>query len=120
MKGMELLKEDLTSFKQSSALLAIHGAIAYSDALRIGLGGKSLSADDHTIAERELHTILVAKRYERLQGVGRLKELLSKKSKVAYSDARLDENQIKLIIVNAERFEVWAETTARELEIEGW
>ena len=43
LKGMELLKDDLAEFKHSSALLGIHGAISYCDALRVGLGSENLS-----------------------------------------------------------------------------
>jgi hypothetical protein len=119
-EGMKFLKDDLTSFKCSSALLGIHGAIAYSDALRIGLGGEGLFAEDHSTAETDLRRRLIARKYEKLAGIGRLRELLNRKSRVAYSDVRLNENQVKLIVVDAERFEVWVNTTARELKIEGW
>jgi hypothetical protein len=119
-QGMKLLRDDLATFKSSSALLGIHGAIAYSDALRIGLGGQSLFADDHSAAEMELRKLCAARRYEKLNGIGRLRDLLNKKSRVAYSDAPLSENQVKLIVVDAERFEVWANTAARELKVEGW
>jgi len=36
LKGMDLLKDDLVEFRFSPALLGIHGAISYCDALRIG------------------------------------------------------------------------------------
>jgi predicted enzyme involved in methoxymalonyl-ACP biosynthesis len=88
--------------------------------LRIALGGESLSAEDHSTAATDLRLRLTAKKYEKLGGIGRLRELLNRKGQVAYSDARLNENQVKLILVDAERFEVWANTAAKELKIEGW
>ncbi|MGB7136404.1 MAG: hypothetical protein WBD46_14020 [Acidobacteriaceae bacterium] len=47
LEAMKLLREDLSGFGYSSALVAIHGSISYADALRIGLGGTDL-ADRYT------------------------------------------------------------------------
>jgi len=84
LKGMDLLQNDLAEYRYSSALLGIHGAISYCDALRIGLGSKGLSSDDHQSAARELRLLLASRKFENPQGVGRLEKLLSKKSMIAY------------------------------------
>jgi hypothetical protein len=44
LKGMDLLQDDLAEFRFSPALLGIHGAISYCDALRIGLGSVRVSS----------------------------------------------------------------------------
>jgi len=120
LEGMKLLKDDLEVFRFSAALLAIHGAISYSDALRVGLGNDAVFADDHMSAASILRSLLLERRLGNLRGVQRLESLLAKKSRVAYSQSRLDLNEIALIVQNAERFAVWAETVGKELEIGGW
>jgi hypothetical protein len=120
LKGMDLLKDDLTEYRFSSALLGIHGAISYCDALRIGMGSESVSSDDHRSAANELKTLLASRRFEKLQGVDRLEKLLSKKSRIAYAGDAVRENEIKDMIQQAERFASWAEATGKALKIEGW
>ena len=119
-KGMDLLKDDLTGYQFSSALLGIHSAISYCDALRIGMGSESVSAEDHRSASGELRTLLSSRKYKELQGLERLEKLLGQKSVIAYSQDRAEENAIKSIIQQAQRFASWAEKTGRQLGIEGW
>jgi|SRR5271165_1828227 len=120
LKGMELLKDDLTEYRNSSALLGIHAAISYGDALRIGLGNKNLSSDDHLSAAADLKSMLAARRYERPQGADRLGKLISQKSKIAYAADTPSEYAIKQIVDQAQRFANWAEETGKKLRIEGW
>jgi hypothetical protein len=120
LKGMDLLQNDLGEYRYSSALLGIHGAISYCDALRIGLGSKGLSSDDHQSAVRELKLLLATRKFENSQGVGRLENLLSNKTRIAYAADTARENAVKQIVLNARRFEAWAEAAGKELRIEGW
>lgn len=120
LEAMKLLREDLSGFGYSSALVAIHGSISYADALRIGLGGTDLASDDHRSATQELHELLTARKYEKSEGVARLGRLLSNKSAVAYGSDPVNETRFKSIVEQAERFAAWAEKTGRELRIEGW
>ena len=112
--------EDLEQFQYSSALLGIHGAISYCDALRIGLGCKKLASDDHMRATKDLKSRLTSRRFVKTQGVDRLDRLVSKKSRIAYAVEASREDEIKQIVQQAERFAAWAEATGKELEIEGW
>jgi hypothetical protein len=118
--AMKLLRDGLSEYGYSSALVAIHGCISYADALRAGLGATSLSSDDHRSAAQELQDLLTARRYERSDGVARLARLLSNKSAVAYGAQPVPETKFKSIIDQAERFAAWAEKTGRELRIDGW
>lgn len=120
LEGMKYLKDDLGRFRYSAALLGIHGALSFCDALRIGLGSKKLSSEDHTSAASELRTLLSARRFEISQGIGHLEKLLSKKSRIAYARDASDEASVMQIILHAERFADWAEATGRSLKIEGW
>jgi hypothetical protein len=120
LDGMKLLSDDLTEYRYSSALLAIHSAISYCDALRSGLGGVKLSLDNHLSAVGELRTLLADRKYDKPQGADRLERLLSKKSKIAYAADEATKNEIDDIVLQAERFALWAEEVGEKLKIEGW
>ncbi len=116
-----IVKDELIQFKYSPALLGIHGAISYSDALRIGLGSESLSSDDHRYAAIDLKALLSTRKYPDQQGAEKLKKLLGKtRTKIAYLPEPLDEDYMKQIVQQAERFASWAEIAGKKLEIEGW
>jgi hypothetical protein len=128
LKGMEslveeefyVLDDDIVSYKYSPALLGIHGAISYCDALRMGLGSEKLSSDDHRSAAVDLKSLLASRKFEKLQGVDRLGKLLSRKSRIAYAAEATREDEINDIVVQAERFAAWAEAAGKSLMIEGW
>ena len=128
LKGLEnlvrediyVLDDEILKFKYSTALLSIHCAISYSDALRIGLGCTDVSSDDHRNAAMDLKLRLTDRRYENLKGTDPLGKLLSKKSSIAYASDAARENEIEDIVKHAERFTKWAEETGRKLKIEGW
>jgi hypothetical protein len=119
LKGVDLLKDDLVAYKYSSALLGIHAAISYSDAIRIGLGSKRLSSDDHRSAVEDLRTQIGARNWNAHNGPDRLQKLLGYKSKIAYGqyESGLDFGGI---IQDAVRFAAWAESAGKALRIEGW
>ena len=117
---MDLLKDDLTDFRSSSALLGIHSAISYSDALRIGLGCADVSSDDHRTAASDLRSRLVSKNLERPQAANHLEKLLSKKTGIAYSSNAARDTEIEDIVKRAARFAQWCEATGKELRIAGW
>ncbi len=120
LKGMDLLKDGLAEYGYSSALLGIHGAISYCDALRIGLGSEGVSSDDHGSAANDLRKLLADRKYENMKGTDRLEKLLSKKSKIAYAPKTVREIEIEEIVKQAERFARWADETGKKLKIEGW
>jgi hypothetical protein len=118
-RGMKLMSDD-EDHMNSSALLAIHSAISYSDALRAGLGDARLSSDDHRSAADTLQGLLKSTRVKEQKGLRHFKLLLSKKSRVAYSDQPLSLTECKDLITAAERFEVWANQVGKHLNLEGW
>lgn len=113
------MREDLDGYKYSSALLGIHAAISYCDAIRIGLGSRRLSSDDHRNAADDLRSHLETCKYEGRHGIDRLKRLLGYKSKIAYGpfEVGLDFGKI---VQDALRFAAWAENAGKTLGIEGW
>jgi hypothetical protein len=117
---MRLLGDDAAAYGYSTALLAIHGAISYCDALRLGLGDDKIASDDHSKASEALKQLLTARKYEKLGGVERLSRLLGSKSDVAYGREVIQTPKLQSLILQAERFIAWAETAGKELKIEGW
>jgi hypothetical protein len=57
VRGMKMTQGD-DLYRNSSALLAIHSAISYADALRVGLGDSQLSNEDHKVATDRLKRLL--------------------------------------------------------------
>lgn len=119
LEGMQLTRTD-ESYWNSSALLAIHSAVSYSDALRLGLGDQKLSADDHQKSADSLQKLLASKHLEDQAGFKHLRFLLSKKNLVAYGDQRLEHSDYEMLFTKAERFARWADKIGSQLNIEGW
>jgi hypothetical protein len=120
LDGMRFLQDDLDAFGYSSALLGIHGAISYADALRIGMGSKKLMAGDHSRAADDLKSLLDSNRFVQQQGVKHFRLLLSRKSKISYAAQAVRKNEFEDIVKRALRFADWAEKTGKALKIEGW
>ncbi len=110
---------DAERYHNSVALLAIHSAISYSDALRTGLGDERLANDDHDQAADSLRRLLQARKTELGNGLTHPQYLLGRKSGVAYGNERLSDNERKLIL-GAERFSAWANDMGKLLRLEGW
>ncbi|MHB1857716.1 MAG: hypothetical protein ACYCPM_09800 [Acidobacteriaceae bacterium] len=105
---------------QSAALLGIHAAISYADALRTALGDSELSAEDHQKAVGRLRQVLVDKKVEDLKGVQRFNALVGKKSAIAYGKKRTKEKELKMIIESSQTFSVWINKLGKQLNVEGW
>ncbi len=118
LDGMEYLQLNTIS-PQAAALLAIHSAISYADALRYGLGDDRLSSGSHGDAAGTLRKLCVAKGLPDLTGIAHLEYLLSKKTPVSYGSQRIPEGQIDVMLLRAERFARWAVTTSHKMMIEG-
>jgi hypothetical protein len=119
LSGVDLLRKDLDQYKYSVALLGIHAAISYCDAMRVGLGSRRLSSDDHRAAADDLRLHLGSHIPDARSGTDRLRKILGYKSKIAYGpfESGLD---FGTIVKDALRFAAWAENTGRALRIEGW
>ena len=128
LKGMEdlvkeeyyVLDDNLVNYKYSPALLGIHSAISYSDALRIGMGQEKVASDDHSQAANDLDSLLKSRNFGHRIGIGHLKDLLGKKNTVEYRPVMVKEDEVEDIVKHARRFADWAEETGRKLEIQGW
>lgn len=127
-KGMEclgreeesILNDEIVKFRYSPALLGIHCAMSYSDALRTGMGSTNLSSEDHSKAASDLESLLRSRNFENRKGIGHLKNLLGMKNRIAYAPVTVRGNEVEDAVKQTERFADWAEEAGRKLEIEGW
>jgi hypothetical protein len=120
LEGMRTLRDEDEDYGYSTALLGIHAAISYCDALRKGMGQMDLTAEDHLRALDDLKRLLRTRKFASMQGADRLGKLTAKKSKVAYRAVTLRVEEVDEILKDSERFAIWAEDAGRILKIEGW
>lgn len=113
--AMKLCQDDLSAYASAVALLAVHSAISYSDALLIGLGSKRPHGENHLEAITALKRACTRAKIDQ-QGVGHFQKLLGVKTDVSYSEKRVDDERIAALCVTAERFQVWAERILRKRE----
>lgn len=107
---MNLLMDDVASYKSAVALLAVHSAIAFNDAVLYWMTGSSHKGEDHSSASKM--TLRECKKIKRdISGIKHLEYLLSKKTKYSYNGL-VDEMSAKYAADKARRFADWAYRTA--------
>ena len=106
--AMKLCQDDLSAFASAAALLAVHSAISYSDAVLIGLGGTRPRGERRQEAIAALKRACTGARVDH-KGVAHLQTLLSAKTDISYGEKQVDSQRIAALCIAAERFRVWAE-----------
>ncbi len=110
--AMRLCHDDLAGYASAAALLAVHSAISYNDAVILGLGGQRPRKRDHKMAVPDLKRACSGARIDSQvsnQGIEQLKKLLGAKTDISYGDKHVDDEWIAALCIAAERFQVWAE-----------
>lgn len=97
------------------ALVAIHSAIAYNDALHLRLTGRRPKGDDHKTAAISTEKSCRSKKLN-TNGIAHLKTLIEKKSAYSYGDSAVTSEQAQAVSIKAERFEAWVNQIIKELE----
>lgn len=110
--AMKLCRDDLSSYASAAALLAIHSAISYNDALLIKLGGRRSRGEDHKQAIEAIRRACGTAKIKP-HGVEHLRKLIGSKTDVSYGDRGLTTEKAEVLCVLAERFQVWAEGLLR-------
>jgi len=112
LDGMGQLKEGKGN---AAALLAVHSAISFSDAIRMHFTGQRGRGDDHSEAATALRNLCLA-RHADASGIKHLSWLLGKKTLIAYGDDRLDPTaHLCAAFLSAERFAAWVHRTFPEV-----
>jgi|SRR5271165_3064034 len=107
-KAMRLCRYNQPAYPSAAALLAVHSAIAYNDAVQIKLTGQRSRTQDHTQAVAAIKRACGTAKIEP-RGIEHLRKLLSTKTDVSYGDKEVDNHLADALCVAADRFEAWAE-----------
>jgi hypothetical protein len=107
--AMKLCQEDLPAYASAAALLAVHSAISYSDAILMGLGGSRPRGEDHRQAIAALKRACTGAKID-AKGIPHLQKLLGAKTDVSYGEKQVDGERISVLLIAADRFQRWAET----------
>ena len=100
------------SYPSAVALLAVHSAIAFQDAVQIKLTGQRSQTRDHMQAVRDITKACTIKRVDRA-GIKHLQRLVTGKTDVSYGERQVTREQAETLRVFAERFQSWAEGLLR-------
>jgi hypothetical protein len=106
--AMQLCQDDLAAYASAAALLAVHSAISYSDAVLIGLGGRRPRNENHQEAVRALRRACGKAKVDH-EGISHLQRLVGAKTDISYGDRPVDNERTTALCIAAERFQVWAE-----------
>jgi hypothetical protein len=106
--AMKLCQDDLSAYASAAALLAVHSAISYSDALLIGFDGKRPRGENHQDAITALKRTCSRAKVDH-HGIVHLQRLLSVKTDISYGEKQVDDERVETLCIAAERFQTWAE-----------
>lgn len=105
--AMQLCAEDMESYTSAVALLAVHSAISYNDALLILLTGERPKSESHQAAAKFVRTACGKSKLDSA-GVAHLEKLLSAKTDVSYGSRKIRRDQALALFFAAQRFQAWA------------
>src|SRR5271157_1931586 len=91
--AMELCHDSMASYASAVALLAVHSAISYNDAVLIRLTGQRSRGQDHKKAVAAI-TRACKKGHIRTDGIKHLDKLVGAKTDVSYGDEEVDKQKI--------------------------
>jgi hypothetical protein len=106
--AMELCHDGMEAYASAVALLAVHSAVSYDDAVLIKLTGQRSRSQDHKKAVAAI-TKACKKGKIRTEGIKHLDKLVGAKTYVSYGDKEVDGLTVEVLYVAAERFQAWAE-----------
>jgi hypothetical protein len=106
--AMNLCHDGMESYASAVALLAVHSAISFSDAVLIRLTGQRSRSKGH---RKAIDAITEACKKAKIQtdGVKHLDKLVSAKTDISYGDREVDEQTVNVLYLAAGRFQAWAE-----------
>lgn len=87
-------------------LLAVHGCIAFADALLVGVEGARPAGEDHAEAARRLRAWCAAKGLVE-SGIKHFDWLLGRKTHFSYDERIVREEELQLAKVKMDQFFVW-------------
>ncbi len=95
-------------YRHAVALLAVHSAIAFADAVTLALTGNRGRYQDHREAVRQFRRICRRPDVKvEPEGLGHFEWLVSNKNKFSYDDQPIVPDEVRMSYVRAERFQAW-------------
>jgi hypothetical protein len=101
-----LLGAELEACIGAAALLAVHSAISFADALLVLKTGDRSTAQDHKEGVAKLRRLCSELRRDP-SGIGHLSKLIASKDHFAYGDQRVTSAEIQSAIDQVDRFANW-------------
>ncbi|MFZ0690184.1 MAG: hypothetical protein WA891_08065 [Acidobacteriaceae bacterium] len=105
--AMKLLEDDLANYASAVALLAVHSAIAWNDAVQIRLTGNRVKYRNHKQTADHTRRICGSHGID-VSGIRHFEALLGSKNAVAYDETMILEPAADKARTHALRFETWA------------
>lgn len=106
LRAMNLLMDNVASYKSAVALLAVHSAIAFNDAVLERLTGAVPIREDHADGHRQTKAVCSRKKINAV-GVQHLEKLIASKTSYSYA-GMVDEKRAQDAALKAQRFANWA------------
>jgi hypothetical protein len=113
--AMKLCRDDLSAYASAAALLAVHSAISYSDAVLIGLGGARPRGENHREAVTALKRVCTWAKVDQ-NGIKHFQSLVGVKTDISYGEKQNDNERVSKLCITADRFRVWAERILQKRE----
>jgi len=103
---------DGAEYTAALALLSVHSAISWNDAVLTELSGKPVKGEDHMAAARATQRRCAALKLQD-EGIKHLVRLIAAKSRVSYGDEEVTVETAQALSKTSERFETWARRTLK-------
>lgn len=98
------------------AVLCVHAAIAYGDALAILAAGKKSKSGDHRDAAPFLASVVPIRTPADKAAVRAFQSILNRKDEVSYADDLIDKVAAAALLERLQKFAHWVETTFQEIQ----
>lgn len=97
------------------AVLCIHAAIAYGDAVAILAAGKKSKSGDHRDAAPFLASTIPIRSTEDKAALRAFQVILNRKDEVSYAGEIMDEDEVSALLGKLQLFARWAENRVEDL-----
>ena len=98
------------------AVLCVHAAIAYGDAIAILAAGKKSKSGDHRDAAPFLSSVVPIRTAEDKAAIRAFQAILNRKDEVSYADDIIDESEAAALLERLRTFARWTDKTFRDIK----
>ena len=98
------------------AVLCVHAAIAYGDAIAILAAGKKSKSGDHRDAAPFLASVVPIRTTEDKAAIRAFKAILNRKDEVSYADDIINESEAAALLERLRTFACWADKTFHDIK----